>query len=59
MPRYRPAVKLCALATLAIIACKQPASPQLVDLSASLEPVRSEFAAHAHEAQFLTLLAPT
>ena len=50
---------IVALALLATAACKATPNPALVDLSGSLEPVRSEFAAHAHEAQFLTLLAPT
>jgi hypothetical protein len=31
----------------------------LVDLDASLVPVRTAFNAHAHETRFLTLLSPT
>lgn len=32
---------------------------QLVELDDSLEAVRAEFNAHAHEHRFLTLLSPT
>jgi hypothetical protein len=42
---------------VALAACSHP--PKLVDLSASLEPIRAEFDAHAGEARFLTLLSPT
>jgi hypothetical protein len=37
----------------------QPVVAKLVDLSSSLDPLRSELAAHPHEAIFLTLLSPT
>jgi hypothetical protein len=44
-------------------ACDRPApptaAPALVDLDASLEPVRADFNAHRGQARFLTLLAPT
>jgi len=46
----------------ALAACK-PASPQreaaLVELTSSVDALHREFDAHAQEARFLTLLAPT
>jgi hypothetical protein len=47
----------------AAVACKTPAPApapaQLVDLTGSVDALRTEFDAHAQEARFLTLLAPT
>jgi hypothetical protein len=51
-----------AAAFVTVAACGSAAHddpPALPDLSASLDAARTEFNAHAHEARFLTLLAPT
>ena len=49
------------LACLAAACDRQapPAPPALVDLDASLDPVRADFNAHRGQPRFLTLLAPT
>ena len=50
------------LLALAVAACKAPSphhEAKLVDLTSSVGALRSEFDAHAQEARFLTLLAPT
>jgi hypothetical protein len=52
-----------ALVVLCVVAgCSRPAdppAPEIIDLSASIEPFRREFDAHRGEARFLTLLAPS
>lgn len=59
--RGRIAGLALALAGLAAACDRQPPPPPpaLVDLDASLEPVRASFNAHRGQARFLTLLAPT
>jgi hypothetical protein len=47
------------VALVLLAACHASAPAGLVDVSASLEPVKRDFDAHAGEARFLTLLSPT
>lgn len=52
---------LLVIASLA--SCSKPdetvAPPRIVELSASIEPLRRDFDAHRGEARFLTLLSPS
>jgi hypothetical protein len=51
-----------SLAAFALVACSRAPHGEpvkIVDLSPSLDAIRTEFDAHAGEARFLTLLSPT
>ena len=48
-----------AVALIAAACGKSSPPAALVDLSASLDPLRREFDAHAGEARFVALLSPT
>jgi hypothetical protein len=47
-----------SLAVFVLAACSRPPHG-LVDVSASLDAIKTDFDAHAGEARFLTLLSPT